>query len=122
MRALGRWRRVQSLQAPEAWVRRVAVNIAISRWRRARRAAAALLRLEPRQDRDVDTELLVADGLDQLGRDQRAVLVLHHVVGLPVEEVAELLGVPVGTVKSRLARGRTSLAALLEEREETGRV
>jgi RNA polymerase sigma-70 factor (ECF subfamily) len=45
--------------------------------------------------------------------------VLHHLVGLPVEEVARELGVPTGTVKSRLARGRTALAQVLNtERPE----
>jgi RNA polymerase sigma-70 factor (ECF subfamily) len=46
----------------------------------------------------------------------RAVLVLHHVHDLPVEEVAHLLRVPVGTVKSRLARARAAVAPLLTER------
>jgi RNA polymerase sigma-70 factor (ECF subfamily) len=42
-------------------------------------------------------------------------LVLHHCVGLPVEEVAAELSVSVGTVKSRLSRGRAALAPLLRE-------
>ena len=41
-------------------------------------------------------------------------IVLHHLVGLPVEEVAGALGLPAGTVKSRLARGRRALAQVLE--------
>jgi RNA polymerase sigma-70 factor (ECF subfamily) len=41
---------------------------------------------------------------------QRQAVVLHHLVGLPVEEVASQLNVPVGTVKSRLTRGRAALA------------
>jgi RNA polymerase sigma-70 factor, ECF subfamily len=50
------------------------------------------------------------------------VIVLHHLVGLPVEEVARELGVPTGTVKSRLARGRTALAQVLNtERPEVSR-
>jgi RNA polymerase sigma-70 factor (ECF subfamily) len=45
---------------------------------------------------------------------QREVIVLHHLVGLPVEEVARELGVPAGTVKSRLVRGRRALAQVLD--------
>jgi RNA polymerase sigma-70 factor, ECF subfamily len=41
------------------------------------------------------------------------VLALHHAAGLPVREIADLLGVPEGTAKARLARGRAALAALL---------
>ena len=49
---------------------------------------------------------------------QPAVVILHHVMELPVEQVASELGVPVGTVKSRLSRGRAALAPLLSEYEE----
>jgi hypothetical protein len=48
--------------------------------------------------------------LRMLPLGQRQVIVLHHLVGLPVEEVARELRVPTGTVKSRLARGRRALA------------
>jgi RNA polymerase sigma-70 factor (ECF subfamily) len=46
---------------------------------------------------------------------------LHHVVGLPVAAVADETGVPVGTVKARLSRGRQALAALLPLTDEIGR-
>jgi RNA polymerase sigma-70 factor (ECF subfamily) len=46
------------------------------------------------------------------------VVVLHYLAGAPVEEVAAQLGVPVGTVKSRLARGRRALARLLAPASE----
>jgi RNA polymerase sigma-70 factor, ECF subfamily len=52
-------------------------------------------------------------GLRALPVAQRQVLVLHHLVGLPVAEVAHELGLPVGTVKTRLARGRRALARRL---------
>jgi len=55
----------------------------------------------------------VAAGLAQLAVDQRAAIVLVDIEGYPVEEAALLLGVPVGTVKSRCARGRVRLAILL---------
>jgi RNA polymerase sigma-70 factor (ECF subfamily) len=51
----------------------------------------------------------------------RAALVLHDVQDLPYEEVAEILGVPVGTVKSRIHRGRVALARALGERPGASR-
>ena len=50
---------------------------------------------------------------------QRQVIVLHHLVGLPVEEVARELRLATGTVKSRLARDRAAMASILDhERSE----
>src|SRR5207302_7974629 len=54
----------------------------------------------------------------QLSRPTREAIVLHHLADLSVYEVAEALGVPVGTVKARLSRGRTMLAGLLNERAD----
>jgi len=48
-----------------------------------------------------------------LGEEHRTVVVLHYLADLPVDEVAAVLGVPVGTVKSRLARARAALAERL---------
>ena len=54
--------------------------------------------------------------IQRLPLDQRAILALHHLDGLPVAEVAEILGIPVGTAKSRLFKARTALEReLLEE-------
>jgi DNA-directed RNA polymerase specialized sigma24 family protein len=63
---------------------------------------------------------LAADRAGKLRRQARAILaiVLHHLVGLPIEEVAQTLRVPAGTVKSLLSRGRRALAARLGEAEE----
>jgi RNA polymerase sigma-70 factor (ECF subfamily) len=51
--------------------------------------------------------------LAKLPADQRVAIVLHHLTDLPVAEVARETGVPVGTVKARLSRGRRALADLL---------
>jgi RNA polymerase sigma-70 factor (ECF subfamily) len=101
---------------PEAWVRRVALNLAAMAARRLRRRAAALLRLGPPPAvPDLSPELLdLHHALRVLPLGQRQVIVLHHLVGLPVEEVARELRVPAGTVKSRLARGRRALAHVLD--------
>jgi RNA polymerase sigma-70 factor, ECF subfamily len=120
-RAFARWAQVRAYDFPEAWVRRVALNLAAMAGRRLRRRAAALLRLGPPSAiPELSSELLdLHNALRALPLGQRQVVVLHHLVGLPVEEVARELGVPTGTVKSRLARGRRALAQVLEtDRQE----
>jgi RNA polymerase sigma-70 factor, ECF subfamily len=63
----------------------------------------------------VRPELLdLRDALAALPLGQRQVIVLHHLVGLPVEEVARELRLATGTVKSRLARGRAAMAGTLQ--------
>ena len=115
-RAFARWAQVRAYDFPEAWVRRVALNLAAMAARRLRRRAAALLRLGPPSAiPELSSELLdLQHALRALPLGQRQVVVLHHLVGLPVEEVARELGVPTGTVKSRLARGRRALAVVLD--------
>jgi RNA polymerase sigma-70 factor, ECF subfamily len=116
VRAYARWAQVRAYDRPEAWVRRVALNLAAMAARRLRRRAAALLRLGPPPAvPELSPELLdLHHALHALPLGQRQVIVLHHLVGLPVEEVARELGVPAGTVKSRLARGRRAVALVLD--------
>ena len=73
---------------------------------------------EARSDGDVAATVAVRQALAQLPMDQRRVLVLFELCDLSVEEVAREVGVPVGTVKSRLSRGRSALAELLGMDEE----
>jgi RNA polymerase sigma-70 factor (sigma-E family) len=119
-RAFVRWSRVRGYDRPEAWVRRVALNLAAMADRSLRRRARALLRLGPPPVvPELSPELLdLRDALAALPLGQRQALVLHHLVGMPVEEVAATLRVPPGTVKARLHRGRRALAAQLETGEE----
>jgi RNA polymerase sigma-70 factor, ECF subfamily len=114
-RAFVRWSRVRGYDRPEAWVRRVALNLAAMADRSLRRRARALLRLGPPPVvPELSPELLdLRDALAALPLGQRQVIVLHHLVGLPVEEVARELRLATGTVKSRLARGRAALAGIL---------
>jgi RNA polymerase sigma-70 factor (ECF subfamily) len=118
IRAWSRWSYVSGLDDPEGWVRRVAHNLAVSRWRRARRVVLG------RQPDTVagwdDDQRAVIAALAALPRPQREAIVLHHLVGLSVAEIARDLGAPAGTVKSWLARGRRQLAAALEESVEVG--
>jgi len=109
-RAWQRWKQVADYDNPVAWVRRVATNLAHSRWRRIRYAGS---RSSLREDWAAPPEpdhVAVVAALRKLPKAQREAIVLHYLVDLPVDEVAEHLEVPVGTVKSWLHRGRGALA------------
>ena len=110
----------RAYDAPEAWVRRVALNLATDRARRGRRRLAALRRLGPPAPTPPPQveDLALLEALRGLSIGQRQVLVLHYLVGMPVGEVARTLGVPSGTVKVRLARGRSALAAQLGDQQK----
>ncbi|MEV4449165.1 sigma-70 family RNA polymerase sigma factor [Streptomyces mirabilis] len=112
IRALDRWPRIQAYDMPELWVRRVAINLAVSEIRRLRRRAAALLRLGAQRPQPQLTPqtMGVAEMLRRVPVNQRPVLLLHDVLDLPIEEVAEQLGLPVSTVRGMLARVRAKLA------------
>ena len=103
---------------PEARLRTVAVNVARSRWRRMLRRSHLLPRLvTPETYADLPEEhLTLMAALRRLPSAQREAIALHHLADLPVLEVALTLGVPEGTVKARLARGRAALAELLADR------
>jgi RNA polymerase sigma-70 factor (ECF subfamily) len=112
VKAWTRWDRVGEYDDPEAWVRRVAYNHAVSGWRRMRRQ---VLRAEADQTApyfDAD-QLEVFDALAQLPVREREAVVLHHLIGCSVDEIASQLSAPSGTVKSWLSRGRAKLAASL---------
>jgi len=116
------WRRIRELRDPdrfEAWLQRIAVNSARMALRaRGRRRVreipsgdvAALATTADGAARSIrsDPDLLGA-ALDVLSTDQRTILVLHHLEGHGVTELAEILTVPVGTVKSRLHTARRAL-------------
>jgi RNA polymerase sigma-70 factor (ECF subfamily) len=101
------------------WLHRILVNACIDRLRHERRKATVQLSdTDPRERRrdvavDVVTRLSVVDALAELPAHQRVAVVLVDVQGWSVDEAAEVLDVPVGTVKSRCARGRHRLSALL---------
>jgi RNA polymerase sigma-70 factor (ECF subfamily) len=114
-RAWQRWDTVGEYGDPEAWVRTVARRIAVSRWRRTRNRLVAYRRLgppNPLPGPSADNAAIVA-ALAQLPIAQRTAIVLYHLCDLPVSAVAAETGVPEGTVKARLARGRKALATLL---------
>src|SRR5512139_820130 len=110
-RAWQRWPRVSVYDNPVAWVRHVACNLAHTRWRRLRHAAAYLVRQRAPHEPDLSPDhVAVVDALRKLPRPQREAIVLHHLLDVPVGEIAMRLEVPTGTVKSWLHRGRTALS------------
>jgi RNA polymerase sigma-70 factor (ECF subfamily) len=111
-RAVPRWNRLAGYDDPEAWIRRVALNLARSRWRAARRALSMRPNVHDLPPLSDDHVALIA-ALQRLPLDQREAIVLHHLVDMTVEEVAIHQNAPVGTVKARLSRGRRALARLL---------
>jgi len=119
VRALAEPRSFGRVDNPEAWLRVVALNVARRRLRR-RSHLDRLLRRPPAPEPDPvdglspDHVALVA-ALRRLPASQREAVALHHLADLPVAEIAELTGVAVGTVKTRLARGRARLAELLAD-------
>ncbi|MFY1703610.1 RNA polymerase sigma factor [Micromonospora sp. WMMA1923] len=123
-RAWDRWSTVRECDSPEAWVRTVAYRIAVSAWRRTVNRLRAHHRQTVDQHLDgisVDHVALVA-ALRRIPADQRRVVVLHHLVGLSVTEIATEIGSNPNTVKTWLVRGRRDLAAHLRVggREEYG--
>lgn len=116
VRLMARWPRVSRYDDPEAWVRTVALRLVSNRRRKALNGLRAALRHGPPPDVPEPTPAVVdaERALAALPDKQRAVIVLHR-LGLDVGAIADALGVPVGTVKSRLARARAALAPLLRE-------
>ena len=120
VRAMTHNRSFRGADNPQAWLRRVAINVQRNRWRSSRVHARLSSRVDqPRPELDLspDHVALIA-ALRTLPVEQREVIVLHHIADLPVHEVAESVGAPVGTVKARLARGRAAMALLLTDVED----
>ena len=117
------WRDLPQLREPgrfEAWAYRVVIRACYTEGRKTRRWAPNLRVLHPDEPDHDDRIGTVADR-DQLERafrrlsvEHRAVVVLHHYLDLPLEEVAETLGVPPGTVRSRLFYAMRALRAALD--------
>jgi len=115
--ALRKRRQVAEVDNPEAWLRTVAVNRIRGGWRHSlvvRRYAVQVP--GPQSTVTVGPEhVAVVRALATLDGQQRLVVVLHHLADLGVAQIAAELGVPEGTVKSRLSRARERLAGLLDE-------
>ena len=118
VRAWAHRRKLDRAEHPEAWVRTTAYRLAVSRWRRTvrgRRPADRALGSPAAAAAPSEAHVAVVRALRQLPEAQRLAIVLHHIADLPVHQVARETGVPEGTVKARLSRGRAALAALLSD-------
>lgn len=118
--AIRKRRTLRSVDNPEAWIRTVALRRLHGGWRHlavVRRHQATHRGPEPIVEVGPEHVALVT-ALGLLDPGQREVVVLHHLADLSVAEIAEDLSIPIGTVKSRLSRGRERLSELLTEREE----
>jgi RNA polymerase sigma-70 factor (ECF subfamily) len=117
------WRELPALRDDDrfdAWIRRILVHACYAEARR-RRAWAANIRILPTDGpsgRDDTVAVLQRDQLERgfrrLSPEQSAIFVLHHYVGLTLPEIADELGVPLGTVKSRMHYARKTLRAALD--------
>jgi len=119
LRAWRKWDEVSEMDSPGAWSRTVMNNLAIGRSRRARVEMRHSLRSGPMGEAveypapdAAATDL--ARELRRLPHKERTALLLYHVVGLRISEVASEMGAPEGTVRSWLTRGRVSLAKALQ--------
>ena len=117
------WRELRSLRNPdlfEPWLHRILTHACYAEARHRTRWASGIrvIPVEPVHGRD---DTLTVDDRDQLERalrrltvEQRAVLVFHHYLELPLPEVADRLGIPLGTAKSRMHHAKQALRAALE--------
>lgn len=120
LRAFQRWEEVAVLERPDHWVRRVALNLATSKWRRLGAEARALVRLagsDEGRDRmaDVDGADWFWQQVRRLPRHQQRVVALRYAADLPVAEIADVLELAQGTVTAALHHARQRLAELVDE-------
>ena len=125
------WRDLPGLRDPDrfgAWIHRLLTNVCIAQARRERRRNTNL-RLLPQDSPAAPDDMLSVADRDQLDRgfrrltpNERAILVLHHYVGYDPSEIAEMLGIPAGTVRSRLHHAHRAMRAALEAEARTSSV
>jgi len=110
---------LRDLDRFDAWLRRLLVRCCYEEARRQRHGATiTLLPVHQPAGRDMAGSIVDHDALDRafrrLGPEQRVVVVLHHYEGIPLVEIAETLGIPVGTARSRLHYALKRLRDALE--------
>ena len=126
------WRELPRLRDPERfeiWLHRLVVNACYEEFRRYRRWSANVRTLPidgpaaPDETVSIDERDALERAFRSLTPEQRAVVVLHHHVGMPLTSIAEVAGVPLGTVKSRLHYATRILrGALATDRVESRKV
>lgn len=116
-RAWQRWAKLTDEGDPTPWVRTVALRLAVSTWRKARNRVRAQFRHGPLPDAPAlaPDRVALVEALRSLGTDQRTAVVMHHLLDLPVDEIARVTGASSAAVRTRLSRGRKALAARLKD-------
>ncbi|MFP8958995.1 SigE family RNA polymerase sigma factor [Streptomyces nanhaiensis] len=116
-RAWPRWDRLVATGDPTPWIRTVAMRLAVSTWRKSRNRLRAHFRHGPPADLPglAPDHVALVTALRKLKPEQRRVVVLHHLLDLPVEEVARETGSTRAAVRTRLVRARRALSHHLEE-------
>ena len=117
------WRDLSALRNPdrfEAWLHRLLVRACFREARRGRRRWTIESEIRPLETAEPDLALDLADrdqlerGFRRLDADQRVILVMHYYLGLSLDEAADALGIPPGTVRSRLHRAMSAMRAALD--------
>jgi len=117
------WRDLPRLRDPsryDAWSYKLLVRSCYAEYKRAPHWMPAIEEGTPSEPRTGDDIGAVLDrdqldrGFRRLSMDHRAVVVLHHYLDMPLEQVGSVLGIPTGTVKSRLHRALAEMRAALE--------
>jgi RNA polymerase sigma factor (sigma-70 family) len=128
-RACRDWPRVRGMEAPGAWVHRVAMNLAASAFRRRAAAHRAQRRLagmadgiyteRVHSDPDAAELMVVRRAITGLSARKRTVVVLHFYLGYSLVDVASISGLPAGTVRSLLHRAKAELRQALADDPST---
>ena len=117
------WRDLPRLRDPDrfdAWLQRILVNACYSESRRQRswRANVRVLPIDGPTSSDEIASFINRDGVERgfrrISPEQRTILVLHHYLGLGLQEIGEVLDIPAGTARSRLHYAHRAMRALLE--------
>ncbi len=117
------WKQLSALRDPDrfdAWLRRLLVRACYREAARDQHQRRIVAQIRPSEVGTSDPGIALADrdelerGFSRLSPEQRALMVLHYHLGLSMQETAEILGLPIGTVKSRLFRTTQQLRAALE--------
>jgi RNA polymerase sigma-70 factor (ECF subfamily) len=116
---------LRDLDRFEAWMHRVLTHVCIGHATRER-GRIAQLRVLPIEGPAAPDELLSVVDRDELDRafrrlrpEERAILVLHHFVGYRLSDIADLLGLPAGTIRSRLHHAHRAMSAALDAEART---
>ncbi len=117
------WQHIRGLRDPDrfdAWLHRLLVNACYREAGRSKRRGSIEVNVQVLEASEPDASLDFADrdqverGFRRLDTDQRTVLVMHYYLGLSLDEAADVLGVPPGTVRSRLHRAIVAMRAALD--------